>query len=101
MAALALDGCALTFQEHLPDMACSTSMALPVADLAIVGSEVLTAGIGQVMHDGILFKRREDAGTIIAGTALFAAVIQGASAGNGMRRAGACRRVSRAPITTR
>jgi len=96
-----LSGCSLAFQRHLADgsigptadaSGCSASRRLPWADVAVIGAEVTVALAGEAMHDGIGFSRREDTGTVITGVALFAALLQTASAGNGFSRADACKR---------
>lgn len=86
LSLLVCSGCSLAFQRPA-----SCSRVLPIVDLALVGTEVMTAGAGMLMHDGVIFDRRDKLGTGIAGVALFAAVLQGASAGNGWRSADACR----------
>lgn len=96
-----LSGCSLALQRHLPDGSigptadasrCSTSRRLPWADLAVISAELTAAAAGEALHDGIGFSRREETGTVITGVALFAALLQTASAGNGFDRANACRR---------
>jgi hypothetical protein len=59
--------------------------------MAVASAEVTVALAGEAMHDGVGVNRREDLGTAITGVALFAALLQVASAGNGFHRADACR----------
>lgn len=98
VTAMASSGCSYAFQAtggprnaRIDRSTCSTSQRLPVADLAIVGAEVVAATVGIFLHQGVILERREEAGTVLSGTTLFAAILQGASAGEGFRRAEECR----------
>lgn len=99
---IASSACSLTLQQHKPDGAwtslrargdgsCSSSRHLPLIDAAMAGGWVAASITGMVLHEGAgPVDRHEEIGTIMAGTALFAAILQTASMQTGLRRANAC-----------
>ncbi|HEU4727697.1 MAG TPA: hypothetical protein VFT22_07405 [Kofleriaceae bacterium] len=90
----------MTFQKHLPrggvtsassPSACSSSRVLPWVDVGFISAEVGAGAAGFLIHAGVFGGHdHEDVGTIVTGVALAVAVVQGASAGNGFRRAAEC-----------
>jgi len=92
-------GCSVAFQNAPPTIttrdqasACSTSRTLPWVDAGFVAGEVIAAGAGFAISQGATdWHNHEDAGNIIAGVALAAAVFQLASGMNGFERAATCK----------
>lgn len=110
LVVLMLGGCSIAFQEHIPakplqsrtSRCASTlgfeagSLALPIADTIMVAAET-GGGVYGAVHG---YNTGQDGWRLMAGTALFAGVIQLASAVNGYRRASECNSAIAAPVAT-
>lgn len=90
-------GCSMALQSHLPDRpssppptteqvaTCSTSHLLPWIDVGIMAAEFAVTAVALSTGEG-------EARTSLATAALGAGFMQGVSAGNGFKRAAACKR---------